>query len=117
MNYQNKLITEEFYQLPSPPSDSFELGFPQNTNAMNGRTFHVIPSSRGGKACGISIFCLTLIIGACMWGACDDPTISGCNLAVKNLGKALVSISIILPCCTCLYAICSSGISQLRDDT
>ena len=67
----------------------------------NGRTWKYLPASfgkRNEKHKGGGISCCTLgllmaIVGACMWGICNDPTKSGCNDAIKLAGKVLVGVS------------------------
>lgn len=46
-------------------------------------------SQKGGGAacCVLAIVCV--IAGGVMWGVCADPTLPGCNEAIKKAGQAL----------------------------
>lgn len=62
--------------------------------------------------CGVAAACF--IAGGVMWGVCNDPTIAGCNPAIKIAGQVLVytgtGIVAASACCLATVCCCAFGI-------
>jgi hypothetical protein len=114
-------ITVENYPRNSTPNSlNLESGSLQGREIVNIPTSFTDKPSKEQSIGGTICCCIALastIAGGVMWGICNDVTTQGCNVAIREAGKALVGVGVgiigLEVCCVTAIVCCGVGLGVL----